>query len=198
MSGEEEVNHGDYSTMTDLCATTEARGNQMNYYGNMSMAKRTMPEEEINHGNYSTIADLCATNKARDNQMNYYGNMSMANRTTPLEDDETSVGTTRSAETVKRSNCSNIMPTKTSMMTRGAAWNVIKHQNWVQQTIADRDRRWCPTDIDKKLSPTDRIGAINKEYLGKLLDNKSDLTWACANSGCTATICIPGTPLKNL
>ena len=59
------------------------------------------------------MTDLCATNKACDNQMNYYGNMSMANRTTPFEDNETSVGTTRSAETAKRSNYSNIMPTKT-------------------------------------------------------------------------------------
>ena len=31
-----------------------------------------------------------------------------------------------------------------------------------------------------------------------MLDNKDELTWACADSGCTANICIPGTPLKNL
>ena len=128
------------------------------------------------------MTELCATNKARGDQMS-------------KEDDDRSIA---SVKTVKRSNCSNIMPTKTSMMTRGAAWNVIKQQNWVQQTIADRDRRWCPTNINKKLSPTDRVGAINKEYLGKLLDNTDELTWACADSGCTATICIPGTPLKNL
>ena len=82
--------------------------------------------------------------------------------------------------------------------TRGEAWNVIKQGNWVQQTILDRDRRWCPTNIEKKLSPADRVGAINKAYLGKLLDNQDELTWACADSGCTANICIPGTPLKNL
>ena len=126
MSEEEEVNHGDYLTMTDLCATTEARGNQMNYYGNMSMAKRTMPEEEINHGNYSTMTNLCATTKARDNQMNYYGNMSMATRTMPFEDDETSVKTTYSAQTMKRGNT---MPSR--VRTRGEAWNVIKQRNWV-------------------------------------------------------------------
>ena len=65
--------------------------------------------------------------------------------------------------------------------TRGEAWNIIKQQNWVQQTIEDRDRRWCPTNINKKLSPVDRVGAINKEYLGKLLDNKKKLTWACTD-----------------
>ena len=95
--------------------------------------------------------------------------------------------------TVKRSNT---MPSR--VRTRGEAWNVIKQRNWVQQTIVDRDRRWCPTNIDKKLSPADRIGAINKDYLGKLLDNTNELTWACADSGCTANICIPGTPLKTL
>ena len=139
------------------------------------------------------MTNLCATKKARDNQMNHYGSLNMANRTMSLNDDEASVGTTSSAETVKRSN---IMPS--GVMTRGQAWNVIKQRNWVQQTIVDRDRRWCPTNIDQKLSPTDRVGAINKEYLGKLLDNQDELTWACADSGCTANICIPGTPLKNL
>lgn len=113
-------------------------------------------------------------------------------------DDDSSVGTTQSADTVKRSNRSSIMPTKRSMMTRGAAWNVIRERNWVQQTIADKDRRWCPTNIAKKLSPADRVGAINKEHLAKLLNNVNELTWACADSGCTANICIPGTPLKNM
>ena len=32
----------------------------------------------------------------------------------------------------------------------------------------------------------------------KLLDSRNELTTACADSGCTATICIPGTPLKNI
>ena len=87
---------------------------------------------------------------------------------------------------------------KSSMATRGTAWNVIREQNWVQQTITDRDKRWCPANIEKKLSPADRVGAIDKEYLGKLLDSRNELTTACADSGCTATICIPGTPLKNI
>ena len=87
------------------------------------------------------------------------------------------------ADAVKRSNCSNIMPTKRSMMTRGAAWNVIRERNWVQQTIADRDKRWCPTDIAKKLSPADRVGAIDPAQFGKMLNNVDDLTWACADSG---------------
>ena len=113
-------------------------------------------------------------------------------------DDDRSVGTTQSADTVKRSNRSHIMPTKRSMMTRGTAWNVIRERNWVQQTIADRDRKWCPTNIGKKLSPADRVGAIEPAQFRKLLDNVDDLTWACADSGCTQNICIPGTPLKNL
>ena len=50
--------------------------------------------------------------------------------------------------------------------------------------------------MKKKLSPAERVGA--KEYLARLMDDKNELTWACADSGCTATICIPGTPLKNL
>ena len=55
-------------------------------------------------------------------------------------DDGRRIGITQRADTVKRSNCSNIMPTKRSMMTRGAAWNVIRERNWVQQTIADKDK----------------------------------------------------------
>ena len=168
LSEEEEEKHGGYSTVTDLYATNKARGNK-------------------------TKNDLCATNKARGNGNNYYSNMNRANRTMSLNDDEASVGTTSSAETVKRSN---IMPS--GVMTRGQAWNVIKQRNWVQQTIVDRDRRWCPTNINQRLSPANRVGAINKEYLGKLLDNQDELIWACADSGCTANICIPGTPLKNL
>ena len=108
-------------------------------------------------------------------------------------DDDISVGTTHSTETVKRRN---VMSSR--VMTRGEAWNVIKQRKWVQQTIADRDRKWCPTNIDRKLSPADRVGAINPAQFGKLLDNAEELTWACADSGCTANICIPGTPLKNL
>ena len=151
-------------------------------------------DEEEKYGGYATVNELCATNKARGNKNNfYYRNMNMANRTMSFEDDEASVGTTYSAETVKRSNT---MPSRAR--TRGEAWNVIKQRNWVQQTIVDQDRRWCPTNIEKKLSPANRVGAINKEYLGKLLDNTNELTWACADSGCTANICIPGTPLKNL
>ena len=135
------------------------------------------------------MTDMCATD--RHVASNY--NDIMANGTMMNDDDDMSVGTTQSAETVKRSN---VMPNRA--MTRGEAWNIIKQRNWVQQTIADRDRRWCPADIEKKLSPTDRVGAIDKEHLGKLLDSKNDLATAMADSGCTATICIPGTPLKNI
>ena len=133
------------------------------------------------------MVDMCATD--RHVAINYNG--IMANGTRMNNDDDRSVGTTQSAETVKRRN---IMPGKA--MTRGDAWNVIRERNWVQQTIADRDNKWCPTCMNKKLSPTERVR--ENEYKAKLMDEKNELTWACADSGCTSTICIPGTPLKNL
>ena len=149
---------------------------------------------------------MYAANDVRDNQnmhsTNWHGennqNSSMANATMMNNEDDMSVGTTQSADTVKRSNCSNIMPTMRSMMTRGAAWNIIKERNWVQQTIADRDKRWCPANIERNLSPADRVGAIDPAQFGKLLDSRNELTTAMADSGCTATICIPGTPMKNI
>ena len=62
-------------------------------------------EEEVKHGGYSTMTDLCATNKARDSsKLDYYGNMNMTNRTMSFIDDEASVGTSHSAETLKRNN----------------------------------------------------------------------------------------------
>ena len=106
-------------------------------------------EEEVDHGDRPTMTDMYATTEARDNQTmratnrhvtNNYNNI-MANRTMMNDNDDMSVGTTQSADTEKRSNCSNIMPTTRSMMTRGAAWNVIRERNWVQQIIADRNRR---------------------------------------------------------
>ena len=133
------------------------------------------------------MTDMCATN--RHAAIKY--NDVLAKGTRMKNDDDISIGTTHSAETERRSN---VMPGRA--MTRGEAWNVIRERNWVQQTIADRDKRWCPTCMDKQLSPAERVGA--KEYLAQLMDNKNELTWACANSGCTANICIPGTPLKNL
>ena len=66
-----------------------------------------------------------------------------------------------------------------------------KKRTCVQQTIADRDKRWYPHNLEKNLSPEDKIGAVDKAYFGKLLDNRNELTTACADSGCTATICIP-------
>ena len=76
---------------------------------------------------YSTMIDLCTTNKARGNKNNYYKNMNIAKRTVSFEDDEASVGTTYSAETVKRSNTMS-----SGVKTRRDAWNVIKQRNWVQ------------------------------------------------------------------
>ena len=49
------------------------------------------------------------------------------------------------------------MMRKSNTITRGDAWNSIKQQNWVQQTIADRDKKWCPPNMEKKWSPADKI-----------------------------------------
>ena len=162
-----------------------------------------MNEEGEDHGGVPTRTEMCATDRhmAINNNSKVENDISNMMARGPMMrdmDDDRSIGTTQSANTVRRSNCSNIMPTTRSMMTRGAAWNVIRERNWVQQTIADRDKRWCPTCIEKKLSPADRVGAIDPAQFGKMLDNVDDLTWACADSGCTQIICIPGTPLKNL
>merc|ERR1712115_167043 len=50
--------------------------------------------------------------------------------------------------------------------------------------------------MNQKLSSVERVEA--KEYLARLMGDKNELTWACADSGCTANVFIPGTPLKNL
>ena len=126
------------------------------------------------------MTEVCATNwhvaiNQNSEEENVKRNI-MARGTMMDTNDDRSIGTTQSADTVRRSNCSHIMPTMKSMMTRGAAWNVIRERNWVQQTIADRDRRWCPTNIEKKLSPADRVGAIEPALFGKMLDNKNELT----------------------
>merc|ERR1712115_321738 len=144
-------------------------------------------EDEEEHGGGPTMTDMCATN--RHAAIKYDDILAKGIRRT--NDDNDSIGTTHSAETIKRSN---VIPGRA--MTRGEAWNVIKERNWVQQTIADRDKRWCPTCMNKEMSPAERVGA--KEYLARLMDNKNEMTWACADSGCTANIYIPGTPLKTL
>ena len=89
----------------------------------------------ITANRYVTISNI---NEAEEKR-----NGIMARRNMMNIDDDRSFGTTQSADTVKRSN---VMPSRA--MTRGEAWNVIKQRNWVQQTIEDRDRRWCPTNID--------------------------------------------------
>ena len=144
-------------------------------------------EEDEEHGGRPTMTDMCATN--RHAAIKYDDILAKGTRRT--NDDDDSIGTTHSAETIKRSN---VIPGRA--MTRGEAWNVIKERNWVQQTIADRDKRWCPTCMSKQMSPAKRVGA--QGYLARLMGNKNELTWACANSGCTANVFIPGTPLKNL
>merc|ERR1712115_375246 len=114
------------------------------------------------------MIDRCATD--RQVTINYDSILERGSRMNT--DDDSSVGTTQSANTVKRSNRSHIMPTRRSMMTRGAAWNVIRERNWVQQTIADRDKRWCPTNIAKKLSPADRVGAIEPASTNVLIPTR--------------------------
>ena len=136
-----------------------------------------MSEEGEDHGGVPTRTEMCATNRhvAINNINEVENNMSnMMARGTMMRDmnDDRSIGTTQSADTVKRNNCSHIMPTTRSMMTRGAAWNVIRERNWVQQTIVDRGKRGCPPNLEKKLSPADRVGAIDPALFGKLLDNK--------------------------
>ena len=89
-------------------------------------------DEDEEHGGRPTMTEMCATN--RHAAIKYYDIVAKGTRI--KEDDDRSIGTTHSAETVRRSN---VMPGKA--MTRGDAWNVIRERNWVQQTIADRDNK---------------------------------------------------------
>ena len=96
------------------------------------------------HGGVPTRTEMCVTNRhvAINNNSKVENDISNKMARGPMMrdmDDDRSIGTTQSTDTVRRSNCSNIMPTKRSMMTRGTAWSVIRERNWVQQTIADRD-----------------------------------------------------------
>ena len=145
-----------------------------------------MEDKKMDHGGYPSMVQKFAANRyvTISNKNEAEKRPSIIRRI----EDAGSIGPTECADTVKRNNCSQIMPTMKRMMTRGDAWNEIKGRNWVQQTIADRDKKWCPTDLEKKLSPTDRIGAVDKAYFGKLLDNRNELTTACTDSGCMATI----------
>ena len=126
-------------------------------------------DEEVDHGGCPAKTNVCATNwhvtiRNKNNAQQNRNNI-MARGTRMNIDDDRCVRTTQSTVTVRRSNCSHIMPSKRSMMAREAAWNVIRGRNWVQQTIADRDKRWCPTNIEKKLSPTDIVGQSNQRSL---------------------------------
>ena len=74
--------------------------------------------------------------------------------------------------------------------TRGTAWQTICQQPWVQQTRRmDRDNRYTPENMVKT--------RITPEFAGILFD-KAKLTYAIADAGCTSTIVIPGTPIKNV
>ena len=89
--------------------------------------------EGVNHGGCPAITDLCATNWhviiKNDKEAESLKSNIMAKGTMMDEDDDRSIGTTQSANTIRRSKCSYIMPTKRSMMMRGAAWNVIRERN---------------------------------------------------------------------
>ena len=68
------------------------------------------------------MTDVRATN--RHAAIKYNG--VLAKGTRMKDDDDVSIGTTHSTETVRRSN---VMPSRA--MTRGEAWNVIKQRNWI-------------------------------------------------------------------
>ena len=74
--------------------------------------------------------------------------------------------------------------------TRGTAWQTMCQQPWVQQTRRmDRDDRYTPENMAKT--------RVAPEFANILLD-RGRLTKAIADSGCTSTIVIPGTPIKNV
>ena len=78
----------------------------------------------------------------------------------------------------------------TKCTTRGAAWQAIREQPWVQQTRRmDRDNKYTPENMAKTRLPP--------EFAGILVDN-ARLTQAIADAGCTSTIVIPGTPIKSV
>ena len=96
-----------------------------------------------------------------------------------------------------------ITPTRDSMTTRARAWNAIMQSDWAQETIDNHNARlykktWSPTRLGHQLSEYEKQGTINPQEFGSLLFDQTRLTQACADSGCTTTICIPGTPLKNV
>ena len=95
-----------------------------------------MSEEGDDHGRVPTRTEMCATNRhVTINNINKVENATrniIARGTMMDTNDDRSIGTTQSADAVRRSNCSHIMPTTRSMMTRGAAWSVIRERNWAQ------------------------------------------------------------------
>ena len=54
------------------------------------------------------------------------------------------------------------------------------------------------TRFGHQLSEYKKKGTINPQEFGTLLFDQTRLTQACADSGCTTTICIPETPMKNV
>ena len=96
-----------------------------------------------------------------------------------------------------------ITQTQKSMPTRARAWNAIMQSKWVKDTIDNRDARlykktWSPTRLGHQVSESEKNETIDPQEFGTLLFNQTKLTQACADSGCTTTICIPGTPMKNV
>ena len=45
------------------------------------------------------------------------------------------------------------------VLAKGTRMENDDNVSWVQQMIADRDKRWCPIRMNKQLSPAERVGA---------------------------------------
>ena len=74
---------------------------------------------------------------------------------------------------------------------------------WIKEMIDDREARlykkkWSPTRLGHQLNETENKETISPQEFGNLLFDQTRLTQACADSGCTTTLCIPGTPMKNV
>ena len=87
-----------------------------------------------------------------------------------------------SIETEKITNCTRAREGK--KIEEGTRWN----QNWKTKQHATRHTAW-KTIRDKEKIPTD---------MKNILFDKARLTKAIADSGCTSTLVLPGTPIKNV
>ena len=73
---------------------------------------------------------------------------------------------------------------------QGTAWQTICKQTWVQKTRRmERNDEYTPENMAKTRAAPE---------LASILFDKKQLTQAMADAGCTSTIVIPGTPIKNV